>query len=93
MGNNLIAQIGKKHNVNLAGKWKIVPIMVTKANTCWSPAWDSTGAEHELATVHQMSPRDQMQAPDAVSQMRKLMQYQARFGNELSEILEDNGDD
>lgn len=93
MGNNLIAQIGKKHNVNLAGKWKIVPIMVTKANTCWSPAWDSTGAEHELATVHQMSPRDQMQAPDAVSQMRKLLQYQARFGNELSEILEDNGDD
>ena len=93
MGNNLIAQIGKKHNVNLVGKWKIVPIMVTKANTCWSPAWDSTGAEHELATVHQMSPRDQMQAPDAVSQMRKLMQYQARFGNELSEILEDNGDD
>jgi hypothetical protein len=92
-GNQLIAQIGKKHNVNLVGKWKIVPVQVGKWNTIFSPSWDTTGAENQLATIHGMSPRDQMVAPDSVSQMRKLLQYQARFGTELSEILEDNGDD
>jgi len=84
-GRKLIALMEKKHNVKLSDKWKVIPIVVSKANTCYSLLWDTTGAEHELAKLHGMEGRDIMQSPDVVANYKKFMQIRARGGDELPE--------
>ena len=86
----IIEETGVKYGINLKERWKVVPLVVGKFNTCWSPVWDSTGAEHELATIHNYGPREQMQNPTAVSEYRKLMHLQSKFGEDLSEVFGDD---
>jgi hypothetical protein len=89
-----IDDIGKQHGIpNLHNQWKVVPLAVGKWNTIWSPAWDSTGAEHELQSVHGLSSRDQMANPDAVNRMRQLIHMRAKFGDERSMMGSDTDTD
>ena len=78
-----IRSIEKQNNVKLAGVWTVKPIVVNRANTIFSPAWDTSGAEHELATVHGMSPREQMMNPSTVQSYRDFMRVRSamRAGN------------
>lgn len=85
-----IDEIGKRHGMDLkAGGWKVIPIIVQKANTVWSPIWDSTGAEHELSEIHGMTGQQIMKSPDVVSAMRSQMHMQAKFGAPILEEIED----
>ena len=83
MGNKLIAEMSKKHGIDLSKQWKVVPQLVGKWNTIWSPCFDSTGAEHELMAIHGMPGQEQMKNPDAVNRMRSLIHARAKFGEEL----------
>jgi len=78
-----IRSIEKQNNVKLNGAWNVKPIVVNRANTIFSPAWDTSGAEHELATVHGMSPREQMMNPSTVQSYRDFMRVRSamRAGN------------
>ena len=87
MGNKLISTMSKKYGIDLSKQWRVVPIMVSRANTIWSPVFDSTGAEHELASIHNYPGQEQMKNPDTVSAYRKLLHMQAKFGvQEVSEM-------
>ena len=92
-GNLLIEQMEKKHNVKLKGKWRIVPVVVQRANTVFSQLWDTTGAEHELAAIHGMSGQEIMKNPDAVSAYRKMLHMQAKSGGNNIEEYSGSGDD
>jgi hypothetical protein len=79
--NKILDEASKRNSIDLRKMgWSVRPIPVMRANTIWSPAWDSTGAEHELAKIHGMDPRQQMLSPDVVTAYRKQLQMQARFG-------------
>lgn len=80
-GHRLIAMLSKKYNIDPAKHgWKVIPVTVSKANTVWSPIFDSTGAENELSRIHGMDGKEQMQNPDAVSAMRARLHLEAKFG-------------
>ena len=85
-GKQYIADVEKKHNIKIGDRWKIVPLVVSKANTVYSLLWDQSGAESELAKLHGMTGQEIMKSPDTVSAYKKFMQFQARYGNDLSDI-------
>lgn len=80
-GQKLIAQLEEKHKLKLP--WRLVPLMVMKANTPWSPIYDGQGAEHELLTQHGL--RDRHIMPDIVQVYRDLLNvqhYEGQLGDE-----------
>ena len=84
MGNRVIAEMGKKHNIaNLQSQWRVVPVVVSKANTVYSMLWDQSGAESELAQIHGMTGQEIMQSPDTVSAYRKHMHLRERLGTNV----------
>jgi hypothetical protein len=94
-GNSLIAQMSKKSGLDLSKQWRVVPVLASRANTVYSPVWDSTGAEHELATIHGFPGQEQMKNPVAVVEYRKFMHNEARrgvssAGMDMSTIMEDD---
>jgi hypothetical protein len=44
----VIKKCEDKYHIKLLGIWRIVPVVVSKANTVWSPIHDARGAESEL---------------------------------------------
>jgi hypothetical protein len=92
-GNRLIAAMATKTKIpNLDKQWRVVPILVCRANTIFSPLWDTTGAESELFRIHNMPGQEQMKNMDAVYNYRKFLHTQAKFGNP-TELLENVMDD
>ena len=70
-GNALIAEMGKKYQVDLTGKWRVVPVVVMRANTIFSPVLDGHGAYHDLATTHGMAVKNI--TPDILQSYRDLL--------------------
>ena len=75
-GEKLIAKMEAKHNIKLP--WRLMPIPVMRANTPWSPAWQSTGAEYELYHYHGVDPKHQH--PDLVQTYKELLNLESREG-------------
>jgi hypothetical protein len=71
-GRKLIAKLEEKHKMKLP--WRLVPLMVMKANTPWSPIYDAQGAEHELVYNHGVKDRHVM--PDIVQIYRDMLNVQ-----------------
>jgi hypothetical protein len=93
MGRQLIAIMAKKMNIpNLSAQWRVVPILITRANSIWSPIFDGSSAEHELARLHGMTGMEQMKNMDTVYNYRKFLHVQSKFGNP-TELLENVMDD
>jgi hypothetical protein len=82
MGNKLIAKMSKQYGFDLSKQWRVVPVTVSRANTCWSPIWDQSGAENELAVIHGMPGQEIMKNPDAVSRLRELRHLRAKYGEQ-----------
>lgn len=68
-GRKIIENLEKKHSMKLP--WRVVPILVTKANTPWSPIYDARGAEYELNSFHGIKDRHIM--PDIVQLYRDML--------------------
>lgn len=89
MGNQIITKMSKQYKLDLSKQWRVIPIVVSKANTVYSVLWDQDGPESELARIHNMPGQEIMKSPDTVSYMRQLRHLRAKFGEQA---IADAGD-
>ena len=86
-GQAVIAQCEKKYRLKLSDIWRILPVTVMKANTCYSPAYDSPGSAQAQLLAGGLEPK--YQTPDVVQMMRDMLTHQRHTGG--GEIMD--GDD
>ena len=85
-GRKVIEECSKKVKLDLSKYWKILPVVVMKANTPFSPSWDSDGSERELREQYGIEPRNQ--DPGIVALYRHLLANGKNSENIFDEIDE-----
>jgi hypothetical protein len=79
-GLKVIEACERQYNLQLKNVWKIVPIVVMKANSCFSPIFDGQGAEREL---YESGVSAKNITPDLVYLQREAMAHR-RHANVLT---------
>jgi hypothetical protein len=79
-GQKVIGDLSKKHGIDLSKFWRIVPVVVQRANTIYSPIYDGSGAEHELYDRHGVDPKHM--TPDIVHAYRDMLTRQHYEGED-----------
>ncbi len=77
-GKRVIVECEKKFKLRLADIWRILPVTAMKANTCYSPAYDSPDSAQAQLMQGGLDPK--YQTPDVVSMMRDMLNHQRHSG-------------
>jgi hypothetical protein len=77
-GNAVIAECEKRYQLNLVDIWRILPVVVMKANTIWSDAYDSPGSAQAQLMEGGVDPK--YQTPDVVQAMRDMLTHRHYSG-------------